>query len=90
MLTASLNLFSEYFSLDSRASTNRLSIDQETDVAPPAPAAPSPTASSDDNDDEAAAAGPQIQAYVNLAKTVTHMHLFLIHLLPSNNGYVIG
>ena len=90
MLTASLNLFSEYFSLDSRASTNRLSTDQGTDVAPPAPAAPPPTASGDDNDDEAAAAGPRIQACVNLAKTVTRMHLLLIHLLPSNNGYMIG
>ena len=59
-------------------------------MAPPAPAAPPLSASGDNDNDEAAAAGPQIQACVNLAKTITCMQLFLICLLPSNNGYVIG
>ena len=77
MLTASLNSFHVYFSLQFKSSADRvfgISIDERTDVAPPAPAP-----SKDDDDDEVAVVGPKIQAHVNLAKMITHMYLFLIY-----------
>jgi hypothetical protein len=74
MLTASLSLFSGYFSLDFVSLADRvfrLSTDEGTGVAP---AAPPPAASEDDDDDQAAVTGPRIQARINLTKTITHMH----------------
>jgi hypothetical protein len=80
MLTALLNLFRAYFSLQFGSSTDRvfwLSTDEGTDVAPPAPAA----GEDDNNDDEIAVAGPKIQAHVNIAKMITRMYLFLIYFI---------
>jgi hypothetical protein len=77
MLTGLFNLFGEYFYLDFADRVFWLSTDEKTGVAPAAP----PPAANKDYDDEAAVAvaGPRIQACVNLAKTITHMH-FLTYI----------